>query len=100
LHPTGIRKRGEDAILLMVLNGYHDLVGFTLPETAGGGYWQLLIDTNLPEDPDMSAFATGEIYGVTWGDRIGVFHRDIGDSEHAEIVIADRTYRVRVGDLA
>jgi isoamylase len=65
LHPTGIRKRGEDATLLMVLNGYHDLVGFTLPETAGGGHWQLLIDTNLPEDAEMSAVATGEIYGVT-----------------------------------
>jgi hypothetical protein len=37
---------------------------------------------------------------VRWRDRIGVFHRDVGDSEHAEIVIADRTYRVRVGDLA
>ena len=63
--PTGIRKRGEDATLLMVLNGYHDLVGFTLPETVGGGHWQLLIDTNRPEDAEMSAFATGEIYGVT-----------------------------------
>jgi hypothetical protein len=37
---------------------------------------------------------------VRWRDRIGVFHRDLGDSEHAEIVIADRTYRVRIGDLA
>lgn len=37
---------------------------------------------------------------VHWRDRIGVFRRDVGDSEHAEIVIADRTYRVRVGDLA
>src|SRR6202007_143266 len=63
--PTGIRKRGEDATLLMVLNGYHDLVGFTLPETAGGGQWQLLIDTNLPEAPKMRPFATGETYGVT-----------------------------------
>lgn len=35
-----------------------------------------------------------------WRDRIGVFHRDVGDSEHAEIVIADRTYRVRLADLA
>ena len=35
-----------------------------------------------------------------WRDRTGVFHRDLGDGEHAEIVIADRTYRVRVGDLA
>jgi hypothetical protein len=37
---------------------------------------------------------------VRWRVRIGVFHRDLGDGEHAEIVIADRTYRVRVGDLA
>ena len=51
--PTGIRRRGEDATLLMVLNGYHDLVEFTLPETAGGSHWQLLIDTNLAEDAEM-----------------------------------------------
>jgi hypothetical protein len=37
---------------------------------------------------------------VRWRDRSGVFHRYLGDGEHAEIVIADRTYRVRVGDLA
>jgi hypothetical protein len=36
---------------------------------------------------------------VRWQDRIGVFHCDVGDSEHAEIVIADRTYLVRVADL-
>ena len=49
----------------MVLNGYHDLVGFTMPETVGGWHWQLLIDTNLPEDAEMGTFATGDIYGVT-----------------------------------
>jgi isoamylase len=63
--PTGILRRGEDATLLMVLNGYHDLVAFTLPETVGGWHWQLLIDTNLPEDAEMGSFATGETYGVT-----------------------------------
>ena len=63
--PTGIRKRGGDATLLMVLNGYHDLVDFALPETAGGSHWQLLIDTNLPEDAAVGRFATAEVYGVT-----------------------------------
>ena len=63
--PTGIRKRGGDATLLMVLNGYHDLVDFALPETAGGSHWQLLIDTNLPEDGGVGTFTTGEVYGVT-----------------------------------
>jgi hypothetical protein len=37
---------------------------------------------------------------VRWRDRIGVFLRDLGDGEHAEIVIADRTYRVRTGEIA
>jgi hypothetical protein len=37
---------------------------------------------------------------VRWRERIGVFSRDIGDGEHAEIKIADRTYRVRIGELA
>ncbi len=63
--PTGIRRRGEDATLLMVLNAYHDLVEFTLPETAGGTQWSLLIDTNLAEDAELGTFATGAAYGVT-----------------------------------
>ncbi len=63
--PTGIRRRGEDATLLMALNAYHDLVGFTLPETAGGSRWSLLIDTNLAEDAEFGTFATGEVYGAT-----------------------------------
>ena len=63
--PTGIRRRGEDATLLMVLNAYHDLVEFTLPETVGGWRWQLLIDTNLAEEAEMGSFVSGEIYGVT-----------------------------------
>jgi hypothetical protein len=37
---------------------------------------------------------------VRWRDRTGVFHRDLGDNEHAEIVIVDRTFRVRIADLA
>jgi len=37
---------------------------------------------------------------VKWRHRIGVFSRDLGDGEYGEIKIVDRTYRVRVGDLA
>jgi hypothetical protein len=37
---------------------------------------------------------------VRWQDRAGVFRRDLGDDEHAEIVIADRVYRVRIRDLS
>jgi isoamylase len=63
--PTGIVRRGEDATLLMVLNAYHELVEFALPETAGGSHWQLLIDTNLEDDAEMGTFVSGEAYGVT-----------------------------------
>jgi isoamylase len=60
--PTGIRRRGEDATLLMVLNAHHDLVEFTLPETAGGREWSLLVDTNLSETAELESFATGDKY--------------------------------------
>jgi isoamylase len=63
--PTGIRRRGEDATLLMVLNAHHDLVEFALPETAGGREWSLLVDTNIAESADLGNFATGDSYAVT-----------------------------------
>ena len=36
---------------------------------------------------------------VHWKDRVGTFRRDLGDGEHAEIVIEQRVYRVRIGEL-
>jgi isoamylase len=51
--------------LLLVLNAHHDLVEFTLPETAGGREWSLLVDTNLAEIADTSNFVTGDSYGST-----------------------------------
>ena len=38
--------------------------------------------------------------GVRWQGRAGIFRRDAGDGEHAEILIAGRVYRVRLKDLA
>jgi len=61
---TGIRQRGREATLLIVINGCHELVGFTLPECAGGSGWSSLIDTNVP-DAKGSAFAFGSRYDVT-----------------------------------
>jgi glycogen operon protein len=64
--PTGIGRRGDDATMLMVLNGHHDLVRFTLPEQPGGTRWALLIDTNLPEHQSGSTgFAFGHVHDVT-----------------------------------
>jgi isoamylase len=62
--PTGLRKQGEDATLLMILNGYHDMVEFHLPEAVGGQGWQVLVDTNAP-DLEPSKLAFGAAYQAT-----------------------------------
>jgi glycogen operon protein len=62
---TGIRQRGQDATLLMVLNAYHDLVRFTIPVSPGGEQWTRLIDTNFDDGAAESVFKTGEQYDVT-----------------------------------
>ena len=38
--PTGVRKRGDDATLLIVFNAHHDLVRFTLPPCFEARGWR------------------------------------------------------------
>jgi hypothetical protein len=47
----------------MVLNAITIFAEFTLPETAGGREWSLLVDTNLAEIAETSNFVTGDSYG-------------------------------------
>jgi len=35
---------------------------------------------------------------IEWQKKVGTFHRDLGDG-NAEVTIANRAYRVRIGDL-
>ncbi|WP_428394876.1 glycogen debranching protein GlgX [Lichenicoccus sp.] len=67
--PTGIRKRGEDATLLLIFNAWHDMVEFTLPSQGGEDqHWTLMIDTNISEEEEKQEdqkFAFGEVYAVT-----------------------------------
>ena len=62
---TGIRQRGREATLLLIINGHNDLVKFTLPESPGGDTWKLLIDTNIEDNEADGKFQTGDSYGVT-----------------------------------
>jgi isoamylase len=62
---TGIRQRGKNATMLLIINGHHELVQFTLPECPGGRRWSLLVDTNIPDDSEQASFETGHKYGVT-----------------------------------
>ena len=49
--PTGIKRIGEDATLLIVFNGHYEGVNFKLPHCDSTSSWNRLIDTNHPESP-------------------------------------------------
>ena len=63
--PTGVRQRGTEATMLLVLNAHHDLVQFTLPACPGGEHWSVVLDTNAPESETTESFAAGDSYQVT-----------------------------------
>ncbi len=63
--PTGIKRRGDDATLLIVTNAHHEAVAFTLPHVPDGNHWLRLIDTTetrsgkLPDHPFGTAYDVG-----------------------------------------
>jgi isoamylase len=61
---TGIRKRGHDVTVLLLLNAYHEPVEFTLPAAQGGSAWDRLVDTNEPE-AEQTQFPSKKKYLVT-----------------------------------
>jgi glycogen operon protein len=62
---TGIKRPSMDATVLLVLNAYHDVVKFKLPEVVGGHTWRCLLDTNVPDRTATPQFMSGEEYEVT-----------------------------------
>jgi len=62
--PSGVRQRGTEAAMLMVMNAHHELVEFTLPECPGGRVWSLVIDTNVAADEPKFRGETGDVYGI------------------------------------
>ncbi|WP_018259507.1 glycogen debranching protein GlgX [Methylobacterium sp. WSM2598] len=79
---SGLRRRGSEATLLLLLNAHHDLVPFTLPEVVGGHSWLRLIDTNLPESEEAERFEIGETYEVT-GRSLLLFVLRPDEADHA-----------------
>jgi glycogen operon protein len=59
---TGIRQRGNEATLLIVINGHHETLEFMLPEAAGAVGWSLLLDTNVPDFEKAEPLAVGASY--------------------------------------
>jgi isoamylase len=62
---SGIRKRGSDTSVLLILNAHHDLVDFRLVGAYGGRGWKLLIDTALADVSTRRFLRFGTTYGVT-----------------------------------
>ena len=63
--PTGIKKKGDDATVLMIFNAYEGVVIFTLPESPAGKSWRIQVDTNDPEGKVNRKFNFGHNYEVT-----------------------------------
>ncbi|MFC5696255.1 glycogen debranching protein GlgX [Pseudomonas sp. GCM10022186] len=63
--PTGIRRGGADATVLLVVNAHHESVDFQLPEVAGGTGWHCLVDTARPTLRSQDGLACGERVEVT-----------------------------------
>ena len=63
--PTGIRRSGADATLLILLNAHHEGVAFQLPEVAQGVAWVCLMDTARPDERGLARHEFGEEFVVT-----------------------------------
>ena len=62
---TGIRRRGSEATLLLVVNSHHEGVNFTFPEVPEGSHFTCLIDTNQPDVKGKEQFDFGNEYTIT-----------------------------------
>ena len=56
---TGVHRRGEDASILLVINGCAEAQSFTLPEAPEAQGWSLLADTDAPEREDDATLDIG-----------------------------------------
>jgi glycogen operon protein len=97
--PTGIVRPGSDATMLLILNAYHDVVPFALPEVPGGTHWRCLIDTNIPERSDEPVFASGDQYEVT-GRSLLLFVLQHGAGQAAREPLQPATHASRRSDDA
>jgi glycogen operon protein len=62
---SGVKRPAMDATALLILNAFHDVVNFNLPDVVGGTVWRCLLDTNIPDDHRHGAFKTGDTYAIT-----------------------------------
>jgi glycogen operon protein len=66
---TGIKQRGQDATMLLIVNSFHDEAAFTLPaagEDLAHARWSLLLDTQfaMPAHMADNEYGAGDVYTV------------------------------------
>jgi glycogen operon protein len=62
---TGIKRRGDDKTVLIVINSFENMVDFTMPKSEGADSWSLLVDTNMPDADAEEVFKPDSVYQVT-----------------------------------
>ena len=62
---TGIKQRGADTTVLLVLKAHHDVVNIHLPDCNSCTAWRLLLDSNIPDDETTRDFQIGDPYAMT-----------------------------------
>jgi glycogen operon protein len=66
---TGIKQRGQDATMLLILNSHHDGVPFTLPgagDDSAHALWALVLDTQFSDAAQTAEndYSAGDVYEV------------------------------------
>jgi len=62
---TGIRQLGNEATLLIAINGLPDATEFTMPQCIGAGGWRLLLSTDRPGYHGKDTFPVGEVCSLS-----------------------------------
>jgi glycogen operon protein len=67
---TGIKQRGQDATMLLIVNSFHEDIAFMLPaagDELAAARWTLLLDTQFaqPAHTADNEYAAGDVYTVT-----------------------------------
>jgi isoamylase len=63
--PTGIRRKGLDRTLLLIVNAHDEPVSFLLPKVPGGSSWRVLVNTDEPLRSKRQRRDAGGEHGVT-----------------------------------
>jgi glycogen operon protein len=62
--PSGLRQRGAEATLLILMNAHYESVEFSLPVIPSGGSWQILFDTAVPQTVASFQGIPGEVCAI------------------------------------